>query len=368
MSRVFSDLTTIGVGGPIAHYHRVTSRKQLVATCKEVFSSPDEWMVLGGGSNLVVSDAGFDGHVIHIATKGRKLASADGDDVLLTVQAGEDWDALVAYTVSEGLCGLESLSGIPGLVGASVIQNIGAYGYEISDTLDHIELIEYPSATTRTVFPDELALGHRTSALRTGELRGVVGSVTFRLTRSAQSKPIAYVQVSDALDLDLGGRVPLALLRKTVLELRRSKGMVIDPSDPDSRSCGSFFINPVVSERFAYSLPQDTPKYVLNASQATVISLEGEAPSDADFLAESVEGQVKLSAAWLIENSGIPKGFQLPGNSARVSIKHTLAITNPGGASAEDVAALARYIKTQVLNRFGVRLQPEPILIDLALE
>lgn len=368
MSELFANLTTIGVGGPIAHYHRVTSRKQLSSVCSSVFSSGEAWMALGGGSNLVVADAGFDGHVIHLATKGRKLSKAGKEEVFLTVQAGEDWDELVAYTVSEGLAGLESLSGIPGLVGASVIQNIGAYGYEVSDTLEEIELIEYPAASLRTVSRDELQLGHRTSALRTGELRGVVASVTFRLHKSTQSKPIAYAQVSEALDLELGSQVPLTLLRKTVLALRRSKGMVIDPDDADSRSCGSFFVNPVVSERFSYSLPPEAPRFILDTSEATVVTLDGEAPSDEAFYQGSGEGEVKLSAAWLIENSGIPKGFQLPGNSARVSTKHTLAITNPGDASAEDIASLARYIKTQVLNRFGVQLQPEPILVGLPLD
>ena len=368
MSELFANLTTIGVGGPIAHYHRVASRKQLLKVCGDVFSSGEPWMVLGGGSNIVVSDSGFDGHVIHIATKGKKLSAAGKDEVLLTVQAGEDWDDLVSYTVSEGLAGLESLSGIPGLVGASVIQNIGAYGYEVSDTLEEIELIKYPSAALKTLPRDDLKLGHRTSAVKAGELQGVVASVTFRLRKSPQSKPIAYAQVSEALDLDLGAQVPLALLRKTVLDLRRSKGMVIDPKDADSRSCGSFFVNPVVSERFSYSLPPEAPRFIQETAQATLVTLEGEAPSDAEFNQTSDEGQVKLSAAWLIEHSGIPKGFQLPGNNARVSTKHTLAITNPGDASAEDIASLARYIKTQVLNRFGVDLQPEPILVGLPLD
>lgn len=321
-------------------------------------------MILGGGSNIVVSDDGFDGHVIHVATKGKKLTVQPGDEVLLTVQAGEQWDDLVAYTVTEGLQGIESLSGIPGTAGASVIQNIGAYGYELGDVLESIELLHFPSAAVHSVTGSDLQLGHRTSALKTGEVPGVVLSVTLRLGKSASAKPIAYSQVSEALDLELGAVVPLSLLRKTVLELRHSKGMVIDANDVDSRSCGSFFMNPVVSERFSYSLPTDAPRYLQQSSDVTVVPLGDEAPSDSDFEASDTrEPTVKLSAAWLIENSGIPKGFQLPGNPARVSTKHTLAITNPGGASAENIAALARYIQTQVLNRFGVELRPEPVMV-----
>lgn len=326
-------------------------------------------MILGGGSNIVVSDDGFDGHVIHIATKGKKLAVQPDDEALLTVQAGEKWDDLVAYTVTEGLQGIESLSGIPGTVGASVIQNVGAYGYELSDVLESIELLDFPSAEVRSVPASDLQLGHRTSALKTEEVRGVVLSVTLRLTKSASAKPIAYSQVSEALDLELGAVVPLPLLRKTVLQLRRSKGMVIDADDVDSRSCGSFFMNPVVSERFSYSLPADAPRYHQQRNDVTVVPLGDEAPSDSDFEAhETREPTVKLSAAWLIENSGIPKGFQLPGNPARVSTKHTLAITNPGGANSSEISGLAHYVHTRVLNEFGVNLQIEPVLVGISLK
>lgn len=328
-------------------------------------------MVLGGGSNLVVSDDGFDGHVFSLSTKGKKVSSHKDGTVTLTVQAGENWDDLVSYTVKEGIQGLESLSGIPGLVGATVIQNIGAYGYDISSLVESIELLEYPSAINRQVSADELAFGLRTSALKTGDLRGVVVSVTFRLQKSDQSLPIAYPQVADALDLDIGTQVPLALLRKTVLALRASKGMVVSDDDIDSRSCGSFFVNPVVSEKFSYSLPAEAPRFMSESASPQVVTLEGEeAPSDQEFSDQSKsdhEGSIKLSAAWLIEHSGIPKGFQLPGNNARVSTKHTLAITNPGDASAADVAALARYIRTQVANTFGVVLQPEPTMVGLDL-
>ena len=252
MTPSFTDLTTIKVGGPISHLHEISQRRELTKRAREVFSSGEAWMVLGGGSNLVVSDEGFDGHVFHMATKGKKVTPQKDGSILLTAQAGENWDDLVAYTVKEGLQGLESLSGIPGLVGASVIQNIGAYGYDVSAAIEHVELLEYPTGSIRIVGASELQLGLRTSALRTGDLHGIVLSVTFRLAQSQSALPIAYQQVADALDLDLGAVVPLRLLRKTVLALRSTKGMVLDESDLDSRSCGSFFINPVVSERFSY--------------------------------------------------------------------------------------------------------------------
>jgi len=368
VTEFFRDHTTIRVGGPIEHYHHVTTAKKLQSAAKEAFSSGEPWMVLGGGSNLVVSDEGFPGHVIHVATRGRKV-SRSNHKVLLSVQAGEDWDELVAFTVSEGLQGLESLSGIPGRVGASVIQNIGAYGYEVSTVVDHIELIEYPSGDIRTLSAEELKLGHRTSALKTGELQGIVSFVTFSLTPSDSSLPIAYAQVAHALDLELGQTVPLAMLRKTVLSLRASKGMVIDEADLDSRSCGSFFINPVVSEKFSYSLPQNAPRWVQREKAPIVVDIvDGEAPSESEFAnAGSDQAEVKLSAAWLIERSGISKGFSLPGSTARISTKHTLAITNPADASADDIASLARYVRTQVANTFGVVLQPEPVLVGLDL-
>ena len=368
----FSDLTTLGVGGEIGHYHRLGSKKKALAAIRSVWDSGDDWMVLGGGSNLVVSDEGFPGHVLHVAWKGRKRTSQPDGTVLLTVQAGEDWDDLVAHTVQEGLQGLESLSGIPGTVGASVIQNIGAYGYEISHVLDHIEFLDYADRELKTLAQDELGLGHRTSDLKTGARQGVVLSVTFRLDPSTHSLPIAYGQVSNALGVGLGDTVPLATLRETVLSLRRSKGMVLDADDPDSRSVGSFFVNPVVTERFAHSLPADAPKWLLDAPADTTVPLDDEhQPDSSDGAAQAIEpaeAMVKLSAAWLIEHSGIPKGFQLPGGQARVSTKHTLAITNPGGATAEDIGALARYIHTQVANTFGVILQPEPTLVGIPLD
>ncbi len=366
----FSDFTTLAVGGEMGHYHLLRSRKKALSEIPLVWESGEDWMVLGGGSNLVVSDKGFPGNVLHVAWKGRRRTSKRDGSVLLTVQAGEDWDELVVHTVSEGLQGLESLSGIPGTVGASVIQNIGAYGCEISQTLDHVEFLDAKTVDITSLSPDELELGHRTSALKTGQLSGVVLSVTFRLTPSDDSLPIAYAQLADALGVAIGDTVSLSRLRETVLSLRQSKGMVVDPDDPDSRSVGSFFVNPVVTERFAHSLPAEAPKWLLDTAADTTVPLDSEPPdaTRSDEEDTPVEAMVKLSAAWLIEHSGISKGFQLPGAAAAVSSKHTLAITNPGEATAEDVAALARHIRTHVANTFGVVLQPEPTLVGITLD
>lgn len=362
-----SELTTLGVGGRVAHYVPVKSHSVLVAKAKAAFSSDEPWMVLGGGSNLVVSDEGFAGTVLHIQTRGRSLKDQGDGSVLLAVQAGEDWDGLVFYCVNQGLAGLESLSGVPGSVGASVVQNIGAYGHEIKEVLESIEFLDAGSGEIRVLSAGDLRLGHRESALKSGELAGIVMSVTFRLRRDHLSLPVLYAELAQKLSVDQGARVPLPQLREAVLDLRRSKGMVVDPADPDSRSVGSFFLNPIVSERFSHQLPADAPRWFLSDPADRVFPL-GDLPPTLSGPSEPVEEpMVKLSAAWLIEHSGIPKGFSLPGSRVRVSGKHTLAITNPGGGSAAEVAELARYIRTQVANKYGVVLQPEPTLIGLEL-
>ncbi len=370
-SPAFRDFTTLGVGGEIRAYHALTSKKKALPVIQSVWDSGDEWMIIGGGSNIVVSDETFDGHVLHVRWQGKQQKEAADDTVLLTVQAGEDWDDLVAFTVTEGLQGLESLSGIPGSVGASVVQNIGAYGYELDHVLETVDFLDYDDRQQKTLTASDLSLAHRTSSLKTGELRGVVLSVTFRLIRSPESLPVAYPQLAEYLEVEAGRSVPLDSLRRAVLSLRKSKGMVLDPEDIDSRSVGSFFVNPVVSEKFAHSLPATAPKWLLTHSPSQIVELSASDSGDLDSEEpEAAENQsmVKLSAAWLIEHSGIPKGFSLPGNAARVSSKHTLALTNPGGATAEDITSLARYIRTHVANAFGVFLQPEPSLIGLSLD
>jgi UDP-N-acetylmuramate dehydrogenase len=376
-----SELTTMRVGGAAGRLIEPTDADQLVAATLEAWGSGEPWLILGGGSNLVVADEGFDGVVIRVATRGIEqmplaelveapLRQAQGTNnaITLRVQAGENWDDLVASTIEQGLVGLEALSGIPGCVGAAPIQNIGAYGQELSDSLVAIEFLDYLTGEVTRVAAQELALGYRTSAIKQGR-HGLVIAVELRLTQGELSQPIAYAQLASALGVQLGERMPAAQVRQAVLKLRASKGMVLSADDPDSVSSGSFFTNPIVSTRFASDLPADAPRWAMEPEpQNLVIPLD-----DQSSLPELVEGrkrveaQVKLSAAWLIEQAGIRRGFSLPGSRAAISSKHTLALVNTGGATAAQVAELARYVQMRVFNQFGVLLQPEPVLVGVSL-
>jgi len=392
----FSELTTLQVGGPIARLVTATTQRDLVDLVTEAQEEGGRWMVVGGGSNLLVGDEGFDGTVIRVATKGIEVLPPTGDAadaaVRLRVQAGENWDDLVAWTVEHGYAGLEALSGIPGSVGASPVQNIGAYGQELAAALVGIEFLAEGDDEPHVMTADELELGYRTSVLKQG-LRGVVVSVDFALHDTAAERavlgealgtPIAYRQLADALGVQLGDRVPVAAVREAVLALRASKGMVLDPADPDSVSAGSFFTNPIVTERVARTLPADAPRWYLEPDEPDEVTplgtLASESPLDA-FLAHqaSLEAAqtstdaapatplVKLSAAWLIEHSGVRRGFALPGSRAGISTKHTLALTNRGGATAEEIAQLARFVRSRVQSEFGIVLHPEPVLVGIEL-
>lgn len=402
----FSELTTLRVGGPAHRLVTATTQRDLVDLATEAWDHGVPWLALGGGSNLLVGDGGFDGTVIRIATKGIEvlgggesadpvLVGADPDGVAsvrIRVQAGEVWDELVAWTVERGYSGFEALSGIPGSVGAAPVQNIGAYGQELESTLVAIEFLDEGADAPRRMTAAELELGYRTSVLKRG-LRGIVVSAEFDLHDTtverevlgeALGQPVAYAQLADALHVNLGDRVPVARVREAVLRLRASKGMVLDPGDPDSVSAGSFFTNPIVTERTARTLPGDAPRWYLDEEapdQVTPITSGlDESPLD-QFLAhqaslEAVESEadaappeplVKLSAAWLIERSGIHRGFALPGSRASISSKHTLALTNRGGSTAEEVAQLARFVQSRVQAEFGILLHPEPVLVGLRL-
>ncbi len=363
----FTDFTTMRVGGPIGHYHSYSSTRSLVAGAKKLWAETDEWMALGSGSNLVVGDEGFAGHVLHIQTRGVTVKKVTGQRVQFHAEAGEDWDLFVAHTVAQGVRGLETLSGIPGTVGASVIQNIGAYGAELSDTLVSIDFLDYPRGTRRTVLAEELDLGLRTSALKTGKLEGLVLGVTFSLEPADDglSIPILYDQLADALGVAVGEQAPCEEVRPMVRSIRASKGMLLAKDDPDSVSSGSFFLNPIVSEKISLSLPQNAPRWWVGEQRHDVVVPLGTDPGDA--LAPREPGFVKVSAAWLIEYSGIPKGFSLPGSKAAISGKHSLAITNRGGATGADIAELARYIITTVGNKTGIFLVPEPTLLGIEL-
>ena len=333
---LLADLTTMRVGGPARTLVTASTRDELVAAALDAWSSGEDWLVLGGGSNVVIADDGFDGTVIHVTSRG-----IERDGTTLRVQAGEPWDALVEFAVAERLAGLEALSGIPGCSGAAPIQNIGAYGQELGDTLVSIEFLDYLSGEVERVTAAELGLGYRTSALKQGR-QGVVLSLELQLRDSGVSL-VTYPQLARELGVPVESEATLPDIRSTVLRLRESKGMLLDPTDPDTTSCGSFFTNPIVSENFARALPAELPQWLVD------------------------DLYVKLSAAWLIEQAGVSKGFSLPGSRAAISSKHSLAITNRGGATAEEVAELARYIRARVAGAFGVELQPEPIAVGVQL-
>ena len=354
----FRDLTTLRVGGSIPDFRAPTTRAELIETFRDVSSAREPWFLLGGGSNIVVSDEPFDGIVIRVTTRGIDL-QADGDRVLVTAEAGEPWDDLVEWTVENGLAGLEALSGIPGTVGAAPIQNIGAYGAELADTFESLQFVPPGRGDVVTLRPDALNFGYRHSSLKDG-LDGLVASVTFALTPSETSTPIKFEQLADALGVPLGATVALAEIRRAVLELRASKGMVIG-DDPDSVSVGSFFTNPIVSEELSRSLPADAPRFPLRAERTPIVVPLGVEPEFVDFDTEPTV--VKLSAAWLIERAGIAKGFSLAGSDAALSSKHTLAIINRGNATTNQVLELARFVTIRVHDTFGVMLEPEPTMI-----
>jgi len=371
-----ADLTTIRVGGVPDDYVAADDRDSLISAVLDARASGEDWLLLGGGSNTVASDDGFEGTVIHIRTRGVERLPAPEGRVRIRVQAGEPWDELVALTVGNGWSGIEALSGIPGSTGAAPVQNIGAYGQEIESSLVGVEFLDDESGEVVSLTRAELGLGYRTSVLKRGR-RGVVLSVDIELADNSVpegagaplSAPVAYAQLADALGVPLGSRVPVAELRRAVLGLRSSKGMVLDPGDPDSVSCGSFFTNPIVSEGFARSLPADAPRWPQQPAEPdAVIALPpgGVHPLDVPGLAGG-EYTVKLSAAWLIEHAGIRRGFALPGSGAGISSKHTLAIVNRGGGTAADVVQLADFIQARVQAEFGVVLQPEPVLVGLSL-
>ena len=347
MAETLAAFTTLQVGGPAAQLISPTSSDDLVDALRDAWDSGDEWLILGGGSNLLIADEGFDGVVIRVCTRGiERLADDAAGDIRLRVQAGEPWYTLVAHTVDNGWAGIEALSGIPGLSGAAPIQNIGAYGQELASALVGVHFLDRITGELIWLDAAELELGYRTSALKQGR-EGLIVSLEIRLTPAAAA-PVHFAQLASALGVEFGATVSLAEVRSAVRALRGSKGMLLDSADPDSVSAGSFFTNPIVSAEFASGLPGGTPRW----------------PADAAISGEAAAA-VKLSAAWLIEHSGISRGFRLPHSRAAVSRKHTLALVNTGGATAAEIAELARYIQTRVLGTFGVILQPEPTLVGV---
>jgi UDP-N-acetylmuramate dehydrogenase len=342
--------TTLRLGGPARRFVEATTEEELVAAVRDADDAGEPVLVLGGGSNLVVSDDGFPGTVVHVGTRGAERVAADGDRVLVRVQAGEDWDPFVARCVADGLAGVECLSGIPGRVGATPIQNVGAYGQDVSETIVEVRAYDRQERTHVTLDRDACRFTYRHSVFK-GNDRYVVLDVTYALHEAEESQPIAYAELAKKLGVQPGDRVTLKEARDAVLELRRGKGMVLDAADPDTRSAGSFFTNPILS-----------PAQVADLERRVAERLG----PDATFPRYPELGErVKTSAAWLIDRAGFAKGHAL--GPARISTKHTLALTNPGGASTADLLALARQVRGGVREAFGVELVNEPVLVGVTL-
>jgi UDP-N-acetylmuramate dehydrogenase len=325
-------LTTLGLGGPAARLITAYDEGEVVAAVR-VARGP--LLVLGGGSNVVLPDEGFDGTVVRIASTGQ-TRQREGDAVVLEVAAGEDWDALVASCVAEQLVGVEALSGIPGLVGATPVQNVGAYGQDVSQTV--VQVRAYDRQADEVVTLTDCGFAYRWSRFKAAPDRWVVLAVTYRLSHEPLGRELRYPELARALGVEVGARVPVADVRDAVLRLRRGKGMVIDPADPDTRSAGSFFTNPILPPD---AVPPGAPSY------------------------PEADGLVKVPAAWLIEHAGFAKGaFDGP---VGISSKHTLALVNRGGATTADLLRVARAVRDGVRDRFGVELVPEPVLVGTTL-
>ena len=346
-----ADLTTFRVGGPAERLVTATTTDELVDAVREVDDADEPLLVVAGGSNLLVTDEPVPGTVVRIATRGVTVESADAcGGVSVRVAAGEVWDDLVARAVTEGWVGVEALSGVPGSVGATPVQNVGAYGQEVAQTIASVRVWDRYGQQVVTVPHADCRFTYRHSAFK-GTDRYVVLDVLFQLRLGELSAPVGYADLARGLGVDVGARVPLVEAREAVLAQRRRRGMVLDADDPDTWSAGSFFTNPILSpSRFE----------ALRERVRAVLGADVEPPT---YPAD--EG-VKTSAAWLIERAGFTKGHGLPGPAA-LSTKHTLALTNRGGASAADLLALAREVRDGVRERFGVTLVNEPVLVGLSL-
>ena len=331
-----AELTTLRLGGPAGRLLEATTEEELVRIVRDADAAGEPLLVLAGGSNVVVADEGFPGTVVRIATRG---VERDGEG--LTVQAGEDWDAFVARCVDDGRQGVECLSGIPGSVGATPIQNVGAYGQDVSETIVSVRVLDRRTGAVATMSAEDCGFTYRSSVFKRDPGHWVVLAVSFALPASAVSGPIEYAELARALGIEVGGRATLGDVRAAVVALRRGKGMVVDPDDPDSVSAGSFFTNPILD-------PADFDR------------LQERAPDIPRW--PEPDGRVKTSAAWLIQHAGFTKGYGDPRTIA-ISSKHALALTNRGGGTTAQLVALAREVAEGVRREFGVDLHPEPVFV-----
>ncbi len=345
------ELTTVRLGGPAGRFVKATTEARLVAEVRAADEAGVPVLLVAGGSNLVVADEGFGGLGVQIATTGVVADVEECDDsglcggVLVRVAAGEGWDDFVARCVARGWVGVEALSGIPGSVGATPVQNVGAYGQEVAQTIARVRTFDRVAGVQRTFTAGECDFSYRQSRFKAEPDRYLVLEVTFQLLPGTLGAPVRYAELARSLEVEPGQRADLAAVRSAVLGLRAGKGMVLDPSDHDTWSAGSFFTNPILPPEQADSLPEDAPRY------------------------PQPDGLVKTSAAWLIEHAGFGKGYgqELGGGRVSLSTKHTLALTNRGNASTADLLALAREVRDGVQSRFGIRLLNEPVLVNCSL-
>jgi UDP-N-acetylmuramate dehydrogenase len=365
---VLADYTTLGLGGPAKAFASADTEQALIDAIRDADASGEPVLLIGGGSNLVISDEGFPGRVVHVNTRGFTFVDAGDGAVSVTAAAGEDWDDVVAATVAAGLAGLEPLSGIPGRAGATPIQNVGAYGREVAEVITQVRVYDRQEDQIRSIPNECCGFSYRTSLFKSGrpealvsrpgkalsqpgeQPRYVVLDVTFRLARQSLSAPVKYAELAAELGVGLGEQAGVGEVRAAVLKIRARKGMVLNPGDPDTRSAGSFFTNPVI-----------TTEDLLAVEAAAAARGVGPVPRY-----PAGEGLAKVPAAWLIERAGFAKGYGAPG-PARVSSKHTLALVNPGDATTADLLSLAREIVSGVQAAYGVTLTPEPILIGVTL-
>ncbi len=334
-----SKYTSLRVGGPATTIVQVSSEAEIIAAIESAGNSPI--LIIGGGTNVLVADSGFAGTVIRISNNSVESEVDACSGATLTIGAGENWDNFVKTTISRGFAGLETLSGIPGTVGAAPIQNIGAYGHEVSEFITRVRTYDREKKAIQTFTNAECQFSYRTSYFKEHPGRYVVLDVAFQLRIGEMTTPITYLELAKKLEIELGDKSSVVDCRSAVLELRANKGMLLSPDDHDSWSAGSFFTNPIISQQAADALPNSAPKWPLT------------------------DGRVKVSAAWLIENSGIHKGDELGG--ARISSKHVLALTNSGTATASDIAALAKRARDHVQQAFGITLVAEVNLIGIEI-
>lgn len=338
---LLADLTTLRVGGPAGTYVPAATEQDLVEAVSDCDGQGEPVLLLGGGSNLLVSDAGFPGTVVHIRTRGIDVVSEGDGHVDVEAAAGENWDDFVALSTSRGWSGLEALSGIPGLVGATPVQNVGAYGSEVAAAIVAVRVWDRIAGSVSVMAPRECGFGYRTSVFKQDPGRRVVLSVTFRLRTAATGSGVAYPELARRLGVELGDAAAAADVREAVLAIRTAKGMVLDAADHDTWSAGSFFTNPILTAEQAGALPVEAPRWPAG-------------------------DLVKTSAAWLIQAAGFDRGY---GNErVRLSHKHVLALTNRGTASAADLVELATKVRDGVREQFGVELTPEVNLVGTSLQ